>query len=209
MPIVVPPAEDLNDVEVILGRALTSDETERLARLIEMAYSILASNLPGFTVTPATVTDERIGHDDPDVAWTARYPVTVVTEVSIDGAVLSPTSYEWTETGRITLGHRSILNEFEINLAGFDTGGPLTVTYEVGLDPTPDEVAVVVAQLVAGVLRGQSTNPDGVTSEQLGAYQVSYGPQGTPGFGSLSGASALLRRWSRSRATSVPLIRRR
>lgn len=211
MPIVVAPPEMLSDVEVILGRVLADDELDRADRLTEMAYAMVDASLPGFSILPGTATDERIVHDDPDVAWTARYPVTAVTEVSVGDAVLSETSYRWTETGRIELGQRSILNEFEINLgAGYNFGEDLTVTYEFGLaDPAPDEVLTVVAQMVAGVLRNQATNPDGVTSTRLGAFEESYGPQGNPGFASLSGATALLRRWARRSATSVPLVRRR
>lgn len=209
MPIVPVPSL-LSDIEVILGRELTDAEDDRVDRLIAMAYAMVEANLPGFAIAAGTATDERIVHDDPDVAWTARYPVTAVTEVAIGDAVLSETSYRWTETGRIELGQRTILNEFEINLGTGYTCEDLTVTYEFGMaDPAPDEAQTVVAQMVAGVLRNQATNPDGVTSTRLGAFEESYGPQGNPGFASLSGSAALLRRWARRSATSVPLVRRR
>lgn len=210
MPIVVAPPAMLEDVEVILGRLLTDDELERSDRLTEMAYAIIGGALPGFAVVAGTATDERIVHDDPDVAWTARYPVTAVTEVKIGDAVLSDTSYQWTETGRIELGRRSILNEFEINLTSAAFSLPLTATYDYGMaDPPDDEVLTVVAQMVAGVIRTQATNPDGVTSTRLGAFEESYGPQGNPGFARIDGAATLLRRWRRSDAKSVPLVRRR
>ncbi len=211
MPIVVAPPAMLEDVEVILGRLLTDDELERSDRLTEMAYAIIAGALPGFAILAGTATDERIVHDDPDVAWTARYPVTAVTEVKIGDAVVSDTSYEWTETGRIDLGRPPfILNEFEVNLSGYAFSYPLTVTYGYGMaDPPDDEVLTVVAQMVAGVIRNQATNPDGVTSTRLGAFEESYGPQGNPGFARIDGAATLLRRWRRSDAKSVPLVRRR
>lgn len=208
MPVI--PAGALADVEVILGRDLTANEDTRLDRLTEMAYAMVESALPGFSIAAGTATDERIVHDDPDVAWTERYPVTDVAEVKIGDAVLSPMSYEWTERGRIELGRRCILNEFEINLMGYGFSEALTVTYEYGMaDPPGDEVAIVVAQMIAGVLRNNATNPDGVTSTRLGAFEESYGPQGNPGFARIEGASALLRRWRRSDAKSVPLVRRR
>ena len=210
MPIVVAPPQVIHDVEIILGRGLTDAENDRLDRLTEMAYAIIEGALPGFSIAAGTATDERIVHDDPDVAWTERYPVTAVTEVRIGDAVLSDTSYRWTDRGRIELGRRCILNEFEINLTGYAFGEDLTVAYGYGMaDPAPDEVLTVVAQMVAGVLRTQATNPDGVTSTRLGAFEESYGPQGNPGFARIEGAATLLRRWSRSRAVSVPLIRRR
>lgn len=209
MPIIVAPPEMLSDVEIILGRAITAAEDDRVDRLTEMAYAMVESNLPGFAIAEGTATDERIVHDDPDVAWTARYPVSAVTEVKLGDAVLSSTSYRWTETGRIELGRRSILNEFEINLSSYYFGEDLTVTYDFGMTDLGDEVLTVVAQMVAGVMRGQATNPDGVTSTRLGDFEESYGPQGNPGFARVDGAATLLRRWARRSATSVPLVRRR
>lgn len=208
MPVI--PSVTLNDVEVLLGRDLTDAENARYARLTEMACAMVEANLPGFAIAEGTGTDERIVHDDPDVAWTARYPVSAVTEVKLGDAVLSPTSYRWTETGRIELGQRCLLNEFEINLGtGYNFGEDLTVTYDFGLADPGDEVLTVVAQMVAGVMRSRATNPDGVTSTRLGDFEESYGPQGNPGFARIDGASALLRRWARRSATSVPLVRRR
>lgn len=208
MPVV--PAGALADVEVLLGRDLTADETARLDRLTEMAYAIVEGALPGFSIVAGTATDERIVHDDPDVAWTERYPVTAVTEVKIGDAVLSSTSYRWTDRGRIELGRRAILNEFEVNLSGYNFGEDLTVTYDYGMaDPPGDEVDTVVAQMLAGVLRNNATNPDGVTSTRLGDFEESYGPQGNPGFARIDGAGTLLRRWSRSSAKSVVQVRRR
>jgi len=156
----------IDDIEAVLGREMTGDELGRAYRLVEMAYAVIGSNLPGFAVGEGTAEDERIVHDDPDVAWTERYPVTAVTEVKIGDAVLSETSYRWTDRGRIELGQRCVLNEFEVNLAGWTFSEDLTVTYDYGLDvdALPDEVALVVAQMVGGVLRGQATNPDGVTA---------------------------------------------
>lgn len=198
------------DVAILLGRALTAGESANIDRLTEMAYAMIEGALPGFSIAAGTAEDERIVHDDPDVAWTERYPVTAVTEVKIGDAALSDTSYRWTDRGRIELGQRCILNEFEINLAGYHFAEDLTVTYDYGLsDPPADEVLTVVAQMVAGVIRTQATNPDGVTSIRLGDFEESYGPQGNPGFARVEGAGKLLRRWRRSEAKSVPLIRRR
>ncbi len=198
-----------DDVETIIGRDLTVAEAARVGRLTEMAYAMVEGALPGFAIVSGTATDERIVHDDPDVAWTARYPVSAVTEVKIGDAVVSDTSYQWTETGRIELGRRCVLNEFEVNLTGIAFALPLAVTYEYGMTDPPDEALTVVAQMVAGVLRSQATNPDGVTSTRLGAFEESYGPQGNPGFARIEGAATLLRRWRRSEAKSVPLVRRR
>lgn len=199
-----------SDVETILGRELTDDETARVDRLTEMAYAMIEANLPGFSIAAGTADDERIVHDDPDLAWTGRYPVTAITEVRIGDAVLSETSYQWTDKGRLELAQWSILNEFEVNLTSYGFADPLTVTYDYGLgDELPDEVATFVAQLVAGVLRSNATNPDGVTSERLGAYEVSYGPQAAPGFARIEGGAALLKRWTRNRQSSPRLVRRR
>jgi hypothetical protein len=84
--------------------------------------------------------------------------------VKLGDAVVSESSYKWTESGRIELRQRCVLNEFEINLSSYNFGDDLTVTYDYRMTTLGDEVLTVVAQMVAGVLRGQATNPDDITA---------------------------------------------
>lgn len=196
-----------SDIEAILGRDLTAAELERVERLVEMAEAQLEAALPGFSVATGTATAEEIVHDDPDVAWTRYYPVTDVTSVSVGDAVLGSTAYTWTEKGKLILGHRSILNEFEVNLPSWPTGLPLSVTYGYGFNPVPADIAAGIAASVAGLLRQQATNPDGVRSTSLGAFAESYFDLGGPG-GLAPVAAKAFRKWSRT-PTSAPLVRYR
>lgn len=200
----------LDDIAVLLGRALTTDETNRAGRLIEIAESALEAALPGFSFTAGTETADILWHD-PDVFWTPRYPVTAVHELVVGGATVDPAGYRWDEKGRIELlaGWPS----WVINGPWIATGWPIvTVDYDFGLDPEPAIMAGIAAQMVATVLRRQSVNPGNVSSERIGSYSVSYGTaeQAAAAAGlAVPAAAALPSRWRRNATVSVPLVRYR
>lgn len=197
------------DIEAILGRVLTEAEEARVDRLTEMAEAQVESMLPGFAVALDSATDEVIPYSDPDIMWTKRYPVSAVDAVKLDGTALDTADYRWTEMGEIRLLGGGRLNSFEINLARFPTSAEVTVTYDYGLDPLPADMAAAVASVVAALLQRQAINPDGVQSESLGAYSVTYA-EAAAGSGGLAPAPGdLLRRWKRTRRLSVPFVRTR
>ena len=198
------------DIEAILGRDLTAAEETRVARLTEMAEAQVESMLPGFSIATGTATDEDVPYNDPDLLWTARYPVTAVSAVKINGSTVDSDGYRWSTFGKLelTLGRQ---DDFEINVASLAAFPTVTVTYTYGQSPVAADIAAAVAAGVAAVLRRQAANPDGVQSESLGAYQVSYGDAASKA--AMSGVvppeSELLRRWKRNRQVSVPLLRYR
>lgn len=189
------------DVEAVLGRSLTTDESSRVARLIQMAEGRLESRLPGFSLATGTATDEVIPYDDPDVMWTAHYPVTSVTSLKLDGNTVDTPGYRWTEKGQITIWGGGRLNEFEINLTSFSPT-IVTVSYGYGTNPAPAEVVAAVAEDVVNLL-----SPGGnVRQETIGSYSVSYSD---PIAESDSYLPPSLRRWCRTRQLSAPFVRYR
>lgn len=198
----------LDDIVVLLGRALTTEENSRAPRLIEIAESALEAAMPGFSFATGTETADILWHD-PDVFWTPRYPVSAVHELVVGGATVDPAGYRWDEKGRIELlaGWPS----WVVNGPWIATGWPIvTVDYDFGLDPAPAVMAGIAAQMAATVLRRQATNPTNVASETIGSYSVSYGTaeQAAAAVGMVVPA-ALPSRWRRNVTASVPMVRYR
>ena len=138
--------------------------------------------------------------------------MTAVSSVSVDDTVAAATTYRWNSKGRIEFGNWSTAGDFELNLTGLTRWSEVAVTYTYGLATLSADIAAAVASAVAALLRRQATNPSGVQSESLGAYQVSYGDfsarlteQGLV----LDLSPSFLRRWSRTRQLSVPFARYR
>lgn len=199
----------LDDVAVLLGRDLTTAETTRAGRLIEIAESALEEALPGFSMATGSEAVEIPWHD-PDVFWTPKYPVTAVTGLTIAGAQIDPGSYRWNEKGRIELLAGS--PPWVINGPWIAAGWPtVTIDYDFGLDPAPAVLAGIVAQMVATVVRRQAINPGNVASETIGNYSVSYGTaqQAAAAAGMSISPGDLPARWKRNAALSVPLVRYR
>lgn len=203
------PTVDQSDVEAILGRDLTVAEQARADRLIEMAEAQVESLLPGISLASGTATEESIVNDDPDILWTARYPVTEVTELKIIDSVLSSTSYTFTEKGKITLGRRTVLNEWEIEpLTG--AVGPYSASYEFGYGyDLPADIAAAVAAGVAALVSKQATNPGDIRAETIGSYSVTYAwaSEADKPAGLVPPPDVLLRRYGRTKQVSVPLVR--
>lgn len=197
------------DVEAILGRDLTTAETERVDRLIEMAEAQVESLIPGFAIATGTASDEVVAYNDPDVMWTRRYPVSAVTSFAVDGNAVDAADYRWNEMGEIQLLGGGRLNSWEVNLRAFPVNPTVTITYDYGIWPLGADVAAAVAAVVAALLRGQAAGSIGIQSESLGAYSVSYDTAAAASGGLAPPASELLRRWKRTRQLSVPFVRSR
>lgn len=191
-----------DDVAVLLGRALTTDEAGRVDRLIELAETAIESQLTGFSFTAGNETVEIEWHD-PDVVWTPRYPVSAVDALTIDGVTVDPTAYRWDVKGKIELV--DVGSGLVINRAAVAGWSRLAVDYEFG--DVPDDLAAIIAAAVAGVVRRQAANSGNVAAESLGAYSVTYDRA------EIAAAAAglilpdLPRRWKRTVAASVPLMR--
>lgn len=196
-----------DDVLVLLGRAFTGDEEDRASRLVEMAEAAVESALPGFNFTAGTETATLHLEDHDGILWTPKYPVTAITSVTSAGTALPSSAYTFNEQGRILVFDAA---SYVVNASHYDLWcGPVVVDYDFGLDPVPADMAGFVAGLVAGTLRAQGVNADGLRSESIDGYARTFSDAETAaaiGANLASLASSMLpRRWQRLRQVSVPL----
>lgn len=197
-------AVDPADVEIVLGRALTSAETSRVDRLLQLAAGIVEGELPGFTIEPGTETVDVLA-SEPQSLWTPRYPVRAINSVAVIDNLLAADTYTWTEKGYISRAWWPLPERIDIDPLVAATA--VTVDYDFGFATVPNDVAMAVASMVAAAIARQ-TNPDRVQSEALGAYQVSYGDWSVrEAAAGMTFPAGGLRRWHRTRLLSVPLHR--
>lgn len=194
---------DVGAVVALLGRELTDDEEVRAVTLLELAEGVVEDALPGFSVATGTATDETL-----DSWWLDRYPVSAVSELAVNGSVIDADRYTVSDEGEIRWLFMPAVDTFEWNLTWPAT---LTVTasYTFGFDPPPYSIVHEIAASVAATIRRQAANPNGVLNETLGAYSVGYGAaqQEALAAGLIVNIDGL-KRWKRTRQTSVALIGR-
>lgn len=199
---------DLADVEALLLRQLTDDEAQWFPRLIALVEGQLEGMLSGFSVSAGEETVDVAAHGGE--LWTPRYPVTEITSISIGDAVLSATSYEFTEQGHVTFGTRAILNEFEINMIDdWRVDDMYTVEYAYGFETLPGSVTAALASAVARSFRTAASGGAGVSQETLGSYSVTYEQTAAALLAIAAEELRPLRSWNRTRQVSVPLVRGR
>lgn len=101
-------------------------------------------------------------------------PVLAVTAIAVDGVEVPATSYRWSRDGKVTFSRSSPLVNAPAAALGYWGGDEVlvTVTYDHGFDPVPDDVRGVVLALA----RRAILVPDAgaVAQESLGSYSVTY-----------------------------------
>lgn len=201
---------DTDDIEALLGRNLTTAENVCVDRLIELAEGAVEDVLPGFSIATGTETVDVAG-DDPDTLWTPRYPLSDLTELTVDSVTVDPVYYRTTVKGRIDLGSWPAPWTGNAPEQPPWWGSTISVTYDFGLDPPPPAIVNAVASMVANLLRSQASNSNGAMSYSIGSYAESHGAaaQAALAAGMVVPDSVGLRRWSRTRQVSVPLTRAR
>lgn len=175
------------DVEAVLLRALTDTEQPHLDRLLEMA-SAKAERYCGrrfARVEDDVITVGQLG--DAEV-YLPSPPVEAVTAVTLGGAALATSLYEWSEQGRIG------------SLAGW-WSGPLTVTYTHGYATIPADVALGVATIVAERFSGPEP---GVRSETIAGFATAW-ERGASSLGMSAAAAEHLDPY-RIRAGAIPIV---
>lgn len=183
---------DSSDVEILLGRTLTTDEQARVDRLLELASGLVEGSLPGFAIEQAT---ETIDVWPPQLGsfWTPRYPVS-------DLAIVGMPWIRFTEKGNVRFGYGQTINSWD-----WPAALPLSVTYTFGFATIPGDVTTVIAAMVAAAINRQTTG--GVQAESLGAYSVTYGDWSVhEAAAGLTVPDGALERWRR-KEISVALTR--
>lgn len=177
---------DVYLVEALAGRSLTDDEVARFGVLADYVDTLLAGELPGLSTTP-TADDEftiTVRPARPEL-WTLHYPVTAVTEITVEAVAVDLDDVSWDRLGRLRWRN------------GSTWSGDIVVTYDHG--DTPADLAAVAAEVLAAAFTGPG--PDGPTSESLGPYSVTYAQASM--MGRLAGQRRALRRWRRTAAGTV------
>jgi hypothetical protein len=215
----LPPLAVPTDVAAMLGRDLTTPETAFASSLIAMGSGLVRSytrqqitQTLGDTITLAGNWGQRI--DLP------QRPVTGITSVTVNGATLDLTKYQWDRSGSIYVTSGSFMPDSSGSLAGgipqlwgpagavyqnfsggASWGGPaatITVVYDHGYSTVPPEIS----NEIAGMVALQMSTGAGIDSETIGSYKVSYVRTPTGGL-SLSDASKKVLDVFRKRAATV------
>lgn len=159
----------------------TSVATDRARLLLDMASGAIRA-YTNQTISQATTTAVMPGNHSEKLVLPER-PVTSVTSVTIGATSLAAdTDYVWDGAHTLYRGSRvdGVLSvngpDYLINGWG-DWGGPgaqVTVVYTHGFAVIPNDVKGVCLALAARSLQ----SPDGVNSETVGSYSVSYSRTG-------------------------------
>lgn len=197
-----------DDVQAVLMRELTTNEQQWFDRLAEFTQAEVENRLPGFRIEPDEEAVDVVAYDSE--LWTPKYPVRSITSVALGAGVFTASTYTHTEHGKITLGARSLVNGWEINVV--PTLGPAayTVDYEFGIaadDPRLTGVISVLAGMLARAFRRVAAGGEGVTQESLGSYSVTYEQTERVVLEVVDQEMRSLRQWVRPKAMSVPMTR--
>lgn len=172
------------DLFTLMARASesTDEEFARAALLLDIVTAEMKAEM-GQQIEEGTATVTLAGTYARDLELPQR-PVTAVTSVSQSGLTLAAGSWTWNDRGLIRRGALYADDvrydddyEFHAQGATYQDGGhwggptsTVTVTYTYGLEDIPDDLRGMCLR----VAMRQFSNPDGVRSEQLGAYSVTY-----------------------------------
>lgn len=195
-----------DDVEAILGRALTTDESNRIDALLDAASARFRAAAGGRQFTPATSTlTARV--IDGRVSLPQRPVVSVdsVTTVAPDGTA-GVAIGTWLFDGISTV-HLGAWRTLQINLPELDdSDDTVVVTYTHGDATVPDDVRWAVTSMVTRTLTQQSAAA-GVVSETIGGYSYRVGDAAAAGaLGMNADEQAIAARYRRPGLRSVSVL---
>lgn len=152
-------------------RDIATADVDKVVRLIEMASGVVRREAGGQTIT--AVTDDVItlaGTYELEM-WLPQRPVTAVTAVTIDAVTASSNTYRWTRQGRL---YRTTVDREIPDWRPYGAWGtpdlPVVVTYDHGFAEVPDEISMIVAEMVVHRI----SNPEQIRSEAAEDYSVGY-----------------------------------
>ena len=174
-----------SDVEAVTALDLGVDQVHYVERLIELvSAAVVRYTGQAFTqIVDDTITIRP--HDG--FARLPQHPVTAVSSITVYGQVLDASLYSWAANGVL---HTLAVNGWDQmardanwygwNYIPIDENGwrpyPITVVYTHGYPDgqAPDDVSLVVAEVVAAKLLGGERQANGVISEMIDTYRVQY-----------------------------------
>lgn len=154
-----------------LGRTIAEDDARALQILADASAAIRNEARQTINLVEGDVQKLR-GSWSQDL-WLPERPVADVTTITLsntldlDSEPLAATGYDWDRLGllRRTSGHWG------------GSGATVTVTYDHGYDPIPDDLVALCIQIASRLY----TNPDGTAQETIGSYSYSAGDAGRSG----------------------------
>lgn len=177
----------VEDVEVLAGKSAVGDDVTRVTRLIELVSAPIVRHLPSVSFAlvedAAVVLRPRRGR-----IWLPMGPVVSVASVTVGSdLVVDENAYEVNGSGRLVL--------LDADAVPSAPGVPThdgsqrwptietTVVYSYGFaeGEGPDDLALVVAEIVAAKWLGGTYRAEGVASERIDSYSVSFYAAAAPG----------------------------
>lgn len=159
------------DVEAVLQREIAADDIPRVTRLIEMASGVVRREAGGQTITAVAGDVTTLAGTYETELWLPQRPVTAVTSITVDGIATVADTYRWTRHGRLyrTSYDREIPDWRSWGAWGTPDAA-VVVTYDHGYAEPPDDLALVVAEMVATRI----SNPESLRSESVEDYSVGH-----------------------------------
>lgn len=155
------------DVEAVIQQAIDDPvQLARVNRLLEMASALVRREVgQQFDLVSGDTATLLVPRYENEL-WLAQVPVGAVSSITIDGVTLDPDAYQVHPSGRVAIFRWAAIDGEGFDGIPIDRDAVVTVTYDHGFSRVPDEVAFVVADLVAT----QITNPQGArqSSETIG-----------------------------------------
>lgn len=179
------------DVEALLRRSLTAQETVYVTRLLGMADASIEAELPGVAFT-GEVTGEvatfRLVVADAEI-WLPWRPVNQVTEVLVDGDVLDAQRYVASRWGPLRL-----------SCGAWPSGRDIQVTWDYGFASPPGDIVTLAADLVYRAVN----DPGNKRQRTIGQYSETNAVAGEPALALTGDHLRRLRRY-RTKRTSIPI----
>lgn len=157
------------DLADLLGVTFSDEQEVRAARLIELAEDLILAEVPTLAVdaTEDATVDLQGTYDDRLII--PAVPLTGVSEVTIDGLVVDPSTYFWRRTGELV--RQFVTGRVAINGPAPTCGwAGTTVHVEYTAGPAGGDVRMVALELV----RGSWMNPAGLTAETIGQRSATF-----------------------------------
>lgn len=164
------PLASSDDVAERLGRALTTEEANKIdALLLDASSSVRAYTGQTFTSEETTALLRMNNR----AVRLPQHPVTAVSSVVDQFGNDWP--FIWIEGDTlISLATSTWINAFELNIYPWTRVGKLSVTYTHGFDTIPDDIIGVVCQ-IAGRALGSPSTDGGLTAETIAGYSYQQG----------------------------------
>lgn len=203
----MPALATIADVEAV-SRPVPPGDVVRVTRLIDLVSAHVV-RYTGQRFEEETETITAWPHDG--VLRLPQQPVTTVAGVVMAGATLAPSTYTFTTNGY--LYRAPAMTGWAVNGSDYWPGcGWPSVAFDINythgypVGDYPDDVALVVAETVAGKWQSGASQASRLTSETIDGYAQTWATPGGDGDAWLPAHQQILDTYRRSGSVSVRLV---